>query len=535
VKYDQAGNDNYNAAPQIVETVSVGKTDQAINVTTHAPATAVFNQQFTVAATGGGSGNPVTFSSSGSCTNSGATFTMTSGTGTCSVKYDQAGDSNYNPAPQVVETVNAQKADQTITVNDHAPASAPYNSQFTVTATAPGGTVTFSSAGSCSNSGGTFTMTSSTGACSVKYDQVGNANYNAAPQVVESVNAQKANQTIVVTTIAPASAIYGSSFTVAANGGGSGNPVTFANSTGVCSHTGGTFTMTSGTGTCSVKFDEAGDANYNDATQVVENVTAVKSNQAITFATLADKTYGDPDFNVSATANSGLAVSFTAAGNCTVSGNTVHLTGPGSCTITAHQAGDSNYNAATDVPQTFQINSPASVSQITAKGAATCSQFSGGTATTLGSSDYTVKNGLIKKVTPNTIAYWVKVSVPSGAQSVEVDQAITSGNFTQKLTLANGGKVYTGACGKVKQPTFTAGPGGSVTVGFSAATAGTYIVEVLFKASAAIGQSAPTSPTTIHYAFSTAGLAGSTSGFDLLKQSSALRTARAKTLRFHSR
>ena len=229
----------------------------------------------------------------------------------------------------------------------------------------------------------------------------------------------------MVTTIAPGYAIYGSSFTVAANGGGSGNPVTFANSTGVCSHTGGTFTMTSGTGTCSVKFDEAGDANYNDATQIVENVTAQKSNQAINFGTLADKTYGDPDFNVSATADSGLAVSFTAGGNCTVSGSTVHLTGPGNCTITAHQAGDSNYNAATDVPQTFQISSPASASQITAKGV-TCSQFSGGTATTLGSSDYTVKNGLIKKVTPNTIVYWVKVSVPAGAQSVEIDQAITS-------------------------------------------------------------------------------------------------------------
>ena len=304
--------------------------------------------------------------------------------------------------------------------------------------------------------------------------------------------------------------------------------MTLSNSSGVCSHSGGTFTMTSGTGTCSVKFDQAGNANYNDAPQVVENVTAQKPSQSITFGPLADKTYGDPDFTVSATASSGLSVSFTACGNCTVSGNTVHLTGPGSCTITAHQAGDSNYNAATDVPQTFQINSPASVSQITAKGA-TCSQFSGGTATTLGAADYTVKNGTIKKVTPNTIVYWVKVSVPAGAQSVEVDQAITSGNFTQKLTLANGGKVYTGACGKVKQPTFTAGPGGSVTVGFDAATAGTYIVEVLFKSSAAIGQSAPT-PTTVHYAFSTAGVAGSTSGLDLIKQSSALRSARVRQL-----
>ncbi len=35
--------------------------------------------------------------------------------------------------------------------------------------------------------------------------------------------------------------------------------------------------------------------------------------------------------------------------------DTVHLTGVGSCTITAHQAGNGNYNAATNVPQSFNI------------------------------------------------------------------------------------------------------------------------------------------------------------------------------------
>ena len=44
-------------------------------------------------------------------------------------------------------------------------------------------------------------------------------------------------------------AVFGTSFTVAATGGGSGNPVTFSSS-GACSNTGATFTMTSGTGTC---------------------------------------------------------------------------------------------------------------------------------------------------------------------------------------------------------------------------------------------------------------------------------------------
>src|SRR6185295_19269772 len=65
---------------------------------------------------------------------------------------------------------------------------------------------------------------------------------------------------------------------------------------------------------------------------------------------------GDADFSVSATASSGLAVSFTAAGQCTIAMTTVHITTAGSCTLTAHQAGDGNYNAAPDVPQTFAIS-----------------------------------------------------------------------------------------------------------------------------------------------------------------------------------
>jgi hypothetical protein len=516
VKYDQAGDANYNAAPQVTESVSVGKTDQTITVTTHAPASAVFNSQFTVAATGGGSGNPVTFSSSGACSNTGATFTMTSGSGTCTVKYDQAGDANYNAAPQVTESVTAQKADQTITVGTHAPGTAAFNSQFTVAATAPGGAVGYSNSGSCSNSGATFTITSGSGTCTVKYDQGGNANYNPAPQVTESVNAQKADQAINISLHAPVSATFNAQFSVAATGGGSGNPVTFS-SDGVCSNSGGTFTMTSGTGTCTVKYDQAGDANYNAAPQLTESVTAQKAGQTIDFAPLADKTYGDPDFTVSATASSGLTVSFAASGQCTVSGTTVHLTGPGSCTITASQAGDSNYGAAPDVPRTFQINSAETVSQITAT-AATCSQFAGGSAQTLASSEYIAKNGTIKKVIPNTIVYWVKVSLASGSQSVEVDQAITSGNFSQKLSFANGSHVYTGACGKVKGPSFAAGPNGSATASFNAPTAGTYIVALRFKVSAVNGQSVPT-PSTVHYAFSTAGVSGSTSGFDLVNQS----------------
>jgi len=251
-------------------------------------------------------------------------------------------------------TLDIGKANQTITVGTHAPASAAFNSSFTVAATASSGlSVAYSSAGSCTNVGATFTMTSGSGTCTVKYDQSGNTNFNAAPQVTESVTAQKITQTISVNTHAPATATFNTSFTVAATAS-SGLAVSYS-SAGSCSNTGAQFTMTSGTGTCTVKYDQAGDNNFNPATQVTESVTAQKANQTITFGGLPNKIFGDPDFPVSASASSGLTVAFTASGNCTISTNTVHLTGAGSCTITAKQAGDTNFNPAADMPQSFTI------------------------------------------------------------------------------------------------------------------------------------------------------------------------------------
>jgi hypothetical protein len=331
-------------------------------VNIHAPATATFNGGFSVAATAA-SGLAVTYGSAGSCTNVGPVFTMTSGAGICTVKYDQAGDVNYNAAAQVTDSVTAQKASQNIGVNIHAPATATYNTNFTVAAAATSGLViSYSSAGSCTNVGAVFTMTSGTGMCTVKYDQAGDINYNAASQVTESVTAQKATQTVSVNTHAPATAIYNTNFAVAATTT-SGLAVAYS-SAGACTNAGATFTMTSGTGICTVKYDQGGDSNYNAAAQVTEPVNAQKANQSISFAALAGKNFGDADFNVSASASSNLTVSFTASGQCAISTNTVHLTGPGSCTITAKQAGDTNYNASADVSQPFAIAKAASANAL---------------------------------------------------------------------------------------------------------------------------------------------------------------------------
>jgi hypothetical protein len=132
--------------------------------------------------------------------------------------------------------------------------------------------------------------------------------------------------------------------------------VSFAAS-GQCTIAGTTVHLT-GSGSCTITASQAGNSNVNAAPDVPRSFTIARANQTITFGSLPNKLVTDPDFSVSATASSGLAVSFAANGQCTIAGTTVHLTGAGSCTITASQAGDSNFNAAPDVPRSFTIAGP---------------------------------------------------------------------------------------------------------------------------------------------------------------------------------
>ena len=277
---NQPGNGNYAAAIQVKETTKATLASQTITFTTGAPATAGYNSSFTVVATGGGSGNPVVFTSSGSCSNASATYTMTSGSGTCSVIANQAGDSNYTAAPQVTETTKATLGSQTITFTTNAPATAGYNSSFTVAATASSGlAVVYTSTGACTNSGATYTMSSGSGTCSVIANQPGNANYAAAPQVTQTVTATSQTQTITFSKNAPGSVVYGNSFTVAATAS-SGLAVVYTSS-GACTNSGATYTMTSGTGTCSVIANQPGNASYGPAPTIAESTNASQKSQTI--------------------------------------------------------------------------------------------------------------------------------------------------------------------------------------------------------------------------------------------------------------
>jgi hypothetical protein len=256
---------------------------------------------------------------------------MTSGTGTCTVKYDQAGDTNYNDAPQLTESVTAQRAVQAITFGELA-AKTFGDPDSTVSATASSGlSVSFSAAGNCTVSGNAVHLTGA-GSCAISASQTGDSNYNAATSVDQSFTAARANQTITFGALA--SKTFGDpDFTVSATASSSLS-VGFS-AAGNCTVSGTTVHLT-GAGSCTITASQAGDSNYTAGTSA-NQFTVGKANQTIAFGTLAAKTFGDPDFTVSATASSSLSVSFSAAGNCTVSGGTVHLTGAGPCTISASQ------------------------------------------------------------------------------------------------------------------------------------------------------------------------------------------------------
>jgi hypothetical protein len=112
-------------------------------------------------------------------------------------------------------------------------------------------------------------------------------------------------------------------------------------------------------GVCSVRASQPGNANYNAATDVIQQFSIAKANQSINFSVPAGKTYGDPPFRINADATSALPVSFTARGGCTITDqNLVTLKSQDICTIVASQAGNNDYNAAPSVTQNIASNFP---------------------------------------------------------------------------------------------------------------------------------------------------------------------------------
>jgi hypothetical protein len=135
-------------------------------------------------------------------------------------------------------------------------------------------------------------------------------------------------------------------------------PVTLSVKSGPATISANTVTIT-GAGTVVLAAKQAGDANYAEATEVTASFEVSKGAQTIgTFASIGSKTFGDAPFAVTApTASSGLPVILSIkSGPATISGNTVTITGAGAVVLAANQAGNANYNAASDVTMSFTVS-----------------------------------------------------------------------------------------------------------------------------------------------------------------------------------
>ncbi|MFH1028176.1 MAG: Ig-like domain repeat protein, partial [Pseudomonadota bacterium] len=192
---------------------------------------------------------------------------------------------------------------QSITITTDAPAGATYGASFTVAASAGGGTVTYSSAGGCTNIGPLFTMTSGTTACTVKYDQPGNNSYGPAIQKTQTVSAQKAGLTVTANNV---SRSYGSSnpaFTYAVAGfvnGDTGSALggqPGLTTTATLSSPIGDYIIATTTGTLA-------SANY-DFSFVNGRLTIIRAIPAITWNNPDDITYGTPLSATQLNANAG--------------------------------------------------------------------------------------------------------------------------------------------------------------------------------------------------------------------------------------
>ncbi|MBD0257000.1 MAG: hypothetical protein ICV83_14875, partial [Cytophagales bacterium] len=117
-----------------------------------------------------------------------------------------------------------------------------------------------------------------------------------------------------------------------------------------------TATQSSKAGTYPIVLAGGSDNNY-DLTLQNGTMAVTALSQAITFMALPAKTFGDAPFPLSASATSGLAVTFSSSNPAvaTLSGNTVTITGAGTVTLTASQSGDDIYGAATRVSQTLLV------------------------------------------------------------------------------------------------------------------------------------------------------------------------------------
>ena len=349
----QGGNTNYTPAADAVQTLTVGKASQTITFTA-LPQKTYGDANFDPVASSS-SGLPITFTSSNASL---ATITngkiVILGAGTVTITATQAGNSNYLAA-SVNQVLTIGKASQTITFLPLSLKSFA-DPDFDPGATASSGlAVSYSSSNpaiaAIANgkvdlfAGGTVTITAS---------QVGNSNYNPAPNVSQVLTI-RAPQTIAFNVLP--SKIFGDSDFDPGATASSSLPVSYSSSnTEIATIVNGKIHI-NGVGSVTITASQSGNSIYAPARDAIQTLTINKASQTITFAPLSQKIYGDTGFDITASSSSGLVVTFTSSNTsvATITNGKIVILAAGITTITATQSGNTNFLTAS-VSQVLTVN-----------------------------------------------------------------------------------------------------------------------------------------------------------------------------------
>ena len=166
----------------------------------------------------------------------------------------------------------------------------------------------------------------------------------------------KTDQTITFNALA--SKTFGDASITLDGTSSSGMTVTYSSSDPNVATVNGNKLTIIGAGTATITASQAGNSDFNAAADVPQTLIINKADQSITFSALKSKIFGDAAFNLEGRVSSGLTVSYSSSDTTIASitnGNLVTILKTGSVSITASQPGNTNYNTAADIVQSFTI------------------------------------------------------------------------------------------------------------------------------------------------------------------------------------
>jgi hypothetical protein len=457
-------------------TLNVDVSQQTINFTT-VPSTAVAGTSVALSATGGGSGNPITYTTEAdpgdACYVVGTQLYFYSGPAHCSVSADQAGSNYYAAAQPAYQSILVQ-AQQVVAFQTTPPSGVAVGSQpYLVSAQTTdygGGAVSLSIDSTTTNDACSLTSPPSepaagqvqfdnAGTCVIDANEAGTTYDAAAPQIQQTITVGQLPQSMTLTSFPPSSAIVGDSYTPAVTLGASGDPVVISidssTTNNACTVSGATVSANHA-GECVIDFNEpeSSTSNYAPAPQLQQSFAVGQAAQAIIITTPGTAQVGTSEAPTATGGASSEPVTFsvdpsTTNDSCSYSGGTLSFVATGSCVLDANQGGNADYSPAPGV----SLDIPVVQLQL----AVTSAPF-----TATASADPTTPF-VIETVTPSGQPFTGSSATPivlSSTSNGATFSASIGGAATATLTIPAGQSSVTGyyADSTAGAPTLTASP-----------------------------------------------------------------------------